>query len=49
MQDICKDARHELCQELDSTRCAYDKQKAQFNWLQSDYESLNDQLDEKRR
>ena len=47
MWDICEDARHELCQELDSTCHAYDKQKAQFNQLRSDYESLKDQLDDK--
>ena len=45
MWDICEDACHELCQELDSARHAYDEQKAQFNQLRSDYESLDDQLD----
>ena len=49
MQDISKDAHHELRQEFDSTHCAYDEQKAQFNWLQSDYESLDDQLDDEWR
>ena len=33
MQDICKDARHKLRQELDSACCAYNEQKAQFNQL----------------
>ena len=46
MQDICEDACHELRQELNSARHAYDEQKAQFNWLRSDYESLEDQLDD---
>ena len=45
MRDIHEDAHHELHQELDSARCAYDEQKAQFNRLRSDYESLEDQLD----
>ena len=45
MRDIHKDACHELCQELDSACCAYNEQKAQFNRLQSDYGSLEDQLD----
>ena len=49
MRDIHKDAHHELHQELDSARHAYDKQKAQFNWLQLDYESLEDQLDDEWR
>ena len=33
MRDIHEDAHHELRQELDSTRCAYNEQKAQFNQL----------------
>ena len=49
MQDICEDACHELRQELDSARCAYDEQKAQFNQLRTDYESLEDQLDDERK
>ena len=49
MQDICKDAHHELHQELNSACHAYDEQKSQFNWLRSDYESLKDQLDDEQR
>ena len=33
MGDIHKDACHELHQEPDSARCAYNEQKAQFNQL----------------
>ena len=49
MRDIHKDAHHELCQELDSTHRAYDEQKAQFNQLRLDYESLKDQLDDEQK
>ena len=49
MRDIREDARHELRQELDSAHRAYDEQKAQFNRLRSDYESLEDQLDDERK
>ena len=49
MQDLHEDARHELCEELDSACHAYDEQKAQFNQLRSDYESLEDQLDDERK
>ena len=49
MWDIHEDACHRLHQELDSTCCAYDKQKSQFNWLRSDYNALNDQLDNEWR
>ena len=46
MWDIHEDARHGLCRELDSARHAYDEQKAQFNWLQLDYDALDNQLDD---
>ena len=49
MQDIHEDAHHKLHQDLESAHCAYNEQKAQFNWLQSDYKSLKDQLDDKWR
>ena len=49
MWDIHEDACCELHQELDSACHAYDEQKAHFNWLRSDYESLKDQLDDERR
>ena len=49
MWDIREDAHYKPCQELDSAHRAYDEQKAQFNRLQSDYESLDDQLDDEWR
>ena len=49
MWDIHEDAHHDLHQELDSACCAYNEQKSQFNQLQLDYKSLEDQLDNEQR
>ena len=48
MQDICKDAHYELQCEINTAHHAYDKQKAQFDQLLRDYESLDNQFNKEK-